>query len=364
MSVALLGLWLTLAATPANSYLEVSARDPAGEDCPALAASVARALVATSATVVVGPGAQEHCGNRCVRLTVSEQEPGRFRIEARQAAHFASSLLEIPESATALERSRAIAVQARLLIDWPTPPEPVRTQVVQVAAAATPPPPATVSAAPAPAAAPTVPAEAAPLAAEPTRTPVAPISQGSVEVVPEVPLAMQAEAQGPAASALSLDVALTVLGGRDTDFVSWGSTLRLRGALAWGLEVQLAAALLDSTKGVDAIGRFRQRPRPLLVGVAWSTPFVPDLKLGLGAEFVSIDLDRFRDPDADSRTDWSPGAVTSVEYRRQFWRFSVLGQLYAALHPRAAREQLGGGAMLLYPTWTFGAMVGMGFGLL
>jgi hypothetical protein len=175
-------LLVALAAAPAPTPdVHVTARTAAGTDAAELARAIGRALVATGATVVMGSDASEPCrGARCVRLAVQEERPGRFRVEARHPGHFAAAAVEVPPEATVFERARAIAVQARLLIDWPLEdPSP--------APAAPPPrrplPPAPVLAAPAPAVellpavAPPVESQPPPPPAEPPAPIVAPVGR-------------------------------------------------------------------------------------------------------------------------------------------------------------------------------------------
>ena len=72
---------LALAMTASPPQILVTARGAAG-DAPELAAAVSRALVATGATVILGPRSEELCGTRCVRLVVVEQGCDRVRVEA------------------------------------------------------------------------------------------------------------------------------------------------------------------------------------------------------------------------------------------------------------------------------------------
>jgi hypothetical protein len=112
--------------------LQVEATTDAGAGLPELADAVARALVASGARVVLrGPssGACEYCA----RVTVTELRPGSFRVEASQDRHAASATLRLPADSSLLDRARAIAIQARLLVTWRNSAEPGRATATRPA---------------------------------------------------------------------------------------------------------------------------------------------------------------------------------------------------------------------------------------
>jgi hypothetical protein len=122
LPLALLGAALAAAEVP---ELSVAVTDPAGAPLPELAQAVGRALGATGARLA------DTCEGECVRLRVLTLRPGRYRVEVSQGPRSATTTVDLPPDATLLERARALAIEARLLITWPLrlpaptpPPEP------------------------------------------------------------------------------------------------------------------------------------------------------------------------------------------------------------------------------------------------
>jgi len=120
--VPLAMLALALQVPPTAPELQVEATTASGAAAPEFGAAVSQALVVTGAIVILGRRAGEPCA-RCVRLDVREQAPGRYGIEVRQAQHVARGTIEVSHDAPVFERACAVAIQARLLIDWKTDEE-------------------------------------------------------------------------------------------------------------------------------------------------------------------------------------------------------------------------------------------------
>ena len=98
--------------------LQVEAASAAGMGLPELTEAVARALVAGGARVVLRPPASEPCAY-CAKVVVVESG-GTCRVEVSQERHRASATLRLPPGSPLLDRARAIAIQARLLVTWDT----------------------------------------------------------------------------------------------------------------------------------------------------------------------------------------------------------------------------------------------------
>jgi hypothetical protein len=351
-----------LAARPGGPYLLVTAKDAAGAALPALQMEVARALVVTGSTVLVGNRAG--CDSGCVRLSILEQSPGHYLVEARELSHRSSSTFELPGSMSLLEKGRAIAVQAQLLLELQE--KPAASQATRPGGRAPrpspEPPPAPAPGPPIDAEPPAVPSEL-PGHAEPA--PAAPPAPERRPIV--VPESERTPAESPAeatskAPALGLDVAGTLLAGRPS-LVTWGLKVGARVSFEQWLELQLSVALFDDTHVEEGGQLVERRPIPIALTLSAALPSFPKLRAGLGAELVSIETDRWRGEGADALTEWSPGGLGVVEVRWPVGRFSFTGSAHAALHPLEAREELGGGALLSYPSWTFGASLGLGFRL-
>jgi hypothetical protein len=102
--------------------LQVEAATAGGVSLPELADAVARALVAGGARVVLRGPSSGPC-QYCAKVTVTEIGSGTCRVEVSQERHAASSTLQLPAGSPLLDRARAIAIQARLLVTWETSSE-------------------------------------------------------------------------------------------------------------------------------------------------------------------------------------------------------------------------------------------------
>jgi hypothetical protein len=99
--------------------LQVEAATAAGANLPELADAVARALVAGGARVVLRGPASSPC-QYCARVLVTETGPVTCRVEVSEGRHVAAATLHLPSGSPLLDRARAIAIQARLLVNWDT----------------------------------------------------------------------------------------------------------------------------------------------------------------------------------------------------------------------------------------------------
>jgi hypothetical protein len=102
--------------------LQVEATTPNGTALPELADAVARALVASGARVLRGPSSSPCV--YCAKVLVTESSAERVSIEVSQDRHHASASVSFPSGSPVLDRARAIAIQARLLVNWEVVPEP------------------------------------------------------------------------------------------------------------------------------------------------------------------------------------------------------------------------------------------------
>ena len=120
--VVLLGLSVPLRAPD----LQVEATTTAGADFPELADAVARALVASGARVVLRSPSSGPC-LYSAKVAVVEAGPGSCRVDVnqdvKQERHTAAATLHFPAGSPLFDRARAIAIQARLLVNWETNPE-------------------------------------------------------------------------------------------------------------------------------------------------------------------------------------------------------------------------------------------------
>lgn len=98
--------------------MQVEVSNAAGASLSELTEAVARALVAGGARVVLRPPASEPC-SYCAKVVVVESGK-TCRVEVSQEGHRASATLRLPPGSPLLDRARAIAIQARLLVTWDT----------------------------------------------------------------------------------------------------------------------------------------------------------------------------------------------------------------------------------------------------
>lgn len=181
--------------------LEVEAATATGASQPELAEAVARALVAGGARVVLKAPASGAC-QYCAKVAVIDQGQGLCRIEVSQDRHRASAGLRLPPTSPLLDRARAIAIQARLLVTWETNPE-VRAKEPAHALAHKPEPAAVAPRSPAP----TVAAGSDAVATAPLARATAPVRvpepvRASVDAVPtERASSVSSTAASPAAPA-------------------------------------------------------------------------------------------------------------------------------------------------------------------
>jgi hypothetical protein len=124
---------LGLALPPHVPDLQVEAVTAAGGELPELTDAVARALVASGAHVVLRSPTSGPC-LYCATVKVVETRGSQCRVEVSQDRHGESALLQFPPGSPLLDRARAIAIQARMLVTWDTgaeargrdgPPRPV-----------------------------------------------------------------------------------------------------------------------------------------------------------------------------------------------------------------------------------------------
>ena len=95
--------------------LQVEAVAASGAELPELREAVARALLVGGARVVMrGPttGACEYCAH----IKVTEVAPGIFRVESEDQGAVSATTLDLSAGSRMLDRARAIAIHARLLV--------------------------------------------------------------------------------------------------------------------------------------------------------------------------------------------------------------------------------------------------------
>ena len=113
---------LGLTLPPHVPDLQVEAATSAGEDLPELADAVARALVASGAHVVLHSPTSGPC-LYCAKVAVVQTSEGQCRVEVSQDRRAAAAVLQFPAASPLLDRARAIAIQARMLVTWDTTTE-------------------------------------------------------------------------------------------------------------------------------------------------------------------------------------------------------------------------------------------------
>jgi hypothetical protein len=161
-----------------------------------------------------------------------------------------------------------------------------------------------------------------------------------------------------------LDVALAMVGGRAADFLAGG--VRVAGQLSLDsfFEPQFAITLLSAPHGQDDRGWFRVHALPVNLTLMAPIPRVTGLSGGLGGEMVALTIDRRHD--GDSPTVWLPGLAGRAEYRLRLGRVTGSAGLQAVFHPPPFRRDgpIASPAPMAYPSWTFGANLGLQFGVL
>jgi hypothetical protein len=109
---------LGASASTRTRDLQVEAVAASGAELPELREAVARALLVGGARVVMrGPttGACEYCAH----IKVTEVAPGIFRVESEDQGDIGSTILDLSSGSRLLDRARAIAIHARLLVGRP-----------------------------------------------------------------------------------------------------------------------------------------------------------------------------------------------------------------------------------------------------
>jgi len=113
---------LGLAAPLHTPDLQVEAVTASGAGLPELAEAVSRALVVGGARVVLRGPTSGSC-EYCAKVKVTETAPGVCEVEVSHEQHTASTKLHLPAGSQLFDRARAIAIQARVLMAWPTAPK-------------------------------------------------------------------------------------------------------------------------------------------------------------------------------------------------------------------------------------------------
>jgi hypothetical protein len=113
----LAALMITLGASSSarTRDLQVEAVAAAGSELPELREAVSRALLVGGARVVMRGPIAGACEN-CTRIKVTELSPGIFRIEVVDQDNTTSTTLDLSSGTRLLDRARAIAIHARLLV--------------------------------------------------------------------------------------------------------------------------------------------------------------------------------------------------------------------------------------------------------
>lgn len=121
MSLSVVAVMMMVLGTSPSARardMQVETVSASGAEWPELNEAVARALLVGGARVVMrGPttGACEYC----VQIKVVETRPGFFRIEAKDPDGLSSTTLALSSESRLLDRARAIAIHARLLVGRP-----------------------------------------------------------------------------------------------------------------------------------------------------------------------------------------------------------------------------------------------------
>jgi len=326
------------AAAPRSYALLVVSSEP-GEARDDLAQSVRHALMAVGISIVVIPAARPDCGQGCAHLKIANAGSGRFTMELRQGAYLRREPVEVPPSASRFDVIHALAVQAEMLLaDLPRPRMPrvprEKTAAQSVVAVAPASAPFDGPAAP--------PSASCPV---PTGTDVAVIDSASVARRPS------SEPAIPSPDRLGLDVGATMLKAAGPNVFA-GLSLGLRLAISDAWDTRLGVTLFDADRSTAADGTTHWR-RPL---VFWASTTVGvtrnrDVRLGLGTELVSL-VDNLEPGEL------SPGARAQLEFRYPLRKLALRSLLHASLHP--FDQQVEGA----FPRWSFGAELGMEFGIL
>jgi hypothetical protein len=325
-------------ATPPRSYALLVVSSEPGEVRDDLAQSVRHALMAAGFSIGVFPPARPDCGQGCAHLKIATAGSGRFMMELRQGAYLRREPVEVPPSASRFDVTHALVVQAELLLADLPRPRMQRTRQEKTAAQSV------VAVGPLPAA---LDRPAAPPSASrpaPTGMEATVIDSPSVARQPSPVQAI------PSADWLGLDVGATMLMAGGTDVFA-GISLGLRLAISDAWDTGIGATLFDASRSTAADGTKHWR-RPL---VFWASTTVGvtrnrDVRLGLGPELVSL-VDNLEPGEL------SPGARAQLEFRYPLRRLTLRSLLHASLHPF---EQVESG----FPMWSFGAELGMEFGIL
>jgi len=350
--IPLLLVTLGLTGDAHGPYVQVTATDPGGAELAGLSDAIARALVVTGATVVVGPSAQARCGVQCARLTVVKHSAVRYQLEARQSGRIVQGELQLPGGASSLDVAQALAIEARLLMRWPAEPA-VQVARPRVAAreainAVEPPPGAN----PAPGTA--VAMAMMPPPPPPIRGPE-PAPEGPRLPVPDPTAGSAPRVAEPhrVSDRLAFTTSATVMHGLGSGFAAIGIHIGARAAIVDGLEARLGISLLEPNRAEDAVGDVRTRARPITATLDAAIPAVNGLSAGLGGELLLVEVDR-RDgpPDAAKH---SFGGRAEIELKRSLGHVSATLQLYASMHPSGGSA----GVLESFPRWSIGGSLGL-----
>jgi hypothetical protein len=326
-------------ATPPQSYTLLVVSSEPREARDDIAQSVRHALMAAGISIVVFPPARPDCGQGCAHLKIATAGSGRFTMELRQGAYLRREPVEVPPSASRFDVIHAVVVQAELLLaDLPRRRMP-RTGQEKTAAQSV------VAVGPVPAA---LEGPAASLSASP---PAATGTDVAVTDSPSVARRPSSEPASPSPDRLGLDVGATMLKAVGPDVFA-GISLGLRLAISDAWDTRLGVTLFDANRSTDADGTKHWR-RPL---VFWASTTVgvtrnQNVRLGLGPELVSL-VDNLEPGEL------SPGARAQLELRYPLRKVTLRSLLHASLHPFDEQNESG------FPMWSFGAELGMEFGIL
>jgi hypothetical protein len=326
-------------AAPPKSYALLVVSSEPGETRDDLAQSVRHALMAAGISIVVIPPARPDCGQGCAHLKIANVGSGRFTMELRQGAYLRREPVEVPPSASRFDVIHALAVQAELLLaDLPRPRMPRAAQEKTAAQSV-------VAIAPESAALDGPAAPPSTSCPAPTGTGVAIIDSPSVDRRPSFEPAISSPDR------LGLDVGATMLKAVGPNIFA-GISLGLRLAISDTWDTRLGVTLFDANRSTSADGTKHWR-RPL---VFWASTTVGvtrnrNVRLGLGPELVSL-VDNLEPGEL------SPGARAQLELRYPLRKLTLRSLLHASLHPFDQQGEVG------FTRWSFGAELGMEFGIL
>jgi hypothetical protein len=324
--------------------VQVTAMSLAGGEDAGLGNALAQALIDSGL-----PATRVHEGSaeceRCLQVTVRQVAPERFIVRANSRDAASEATVQIASVASTFDEAHALAIEVESLSEHVRVEEDraARRSTVTKTERATVLSPTPVATSPV-----TPSASTAVFAARDSGPPPADAARPLLEpvVLPE---------------RLSFDVAATVLLGTSGELFMQGVLVGARTALGSRLDVRASIALLRPQNVHQSGPPYHREVFPMRLLATLAPPKLSAIRAGGGVEGLSVSDDV---AGQESPPSWAIGPLVWLEYRHAFHGFALFAGAHAAFHPPAWTLRGDSPRPLPYPSWTLGASVGLGFGIL